>query len=263
MSTFFGGNFTQLKSEYSWDPRTGLQVTKRWRGTEAQILTHANAAILLGLRYDVRELSQGGYQEIDVYYGATETADPDVPLADIWSLDANENEKSLWTLDSFLTTFAGKSPQEIAELRREVEAYLDGQPSPSTGEIKSLTDVLTGLTPGEATVIQGIIRAISSGVEVKPISQPVVRRSLVVTFNTNLRPSGVGVDKIISAANFIGGGDPGGRPPGSILFAIRDGWYRKRHPTVEQISATNWQIVQEWWWLGEEYDAYTWETYGS
>lgn len=257
--SFFGGAITQLADEYAGDPRTGLSIVKRWRGTPTQILAQANAATTLGLRYDVQELSQGGHQEIRVYYGAIETQDPDEPLADLWTLDANENEKSIWYSDTLVNMFNTGSwtTQDMADLRADIEQLFDGN-----GTVDDIL-AMPGLSGGEVTIIDGLIGALMRGVEVKPVSAPVVRRRLVVTYNTNLRPDITGVDKLISRTNFEAGGDPSGTPPATILFGLRNGWWNKKHPKVDQTSSTLWEINQEWHWIGDVYDAFVWETYGA
>jgi hypothetical protein len=261
--SFYGSNATQLSDEYAFDPRMGLAVVKRWRGTPTAILIQANAAKALGLRFDVRELNEGGHQEITVYYGSAETQDLNTPLADIWSLGANEVEKNLWDIPKVYDALLPVPIDVVVELRRQFDEVVQGEME--FGEfIASLSPA--GFSPTQITIIQALLRSTQIGVESKPISQGVIRRRLIVPPKTNLKPTLTGVDQVIDSANLIAGKDPSTGGPiqqDAILFGIQTGYWLKKFPTVEQLSSTTWEISQEWWYIGTSFNTFVFEEYGT
>lgn len=257
MSQFYGSNLTQLNDEYTGDPRYGRQITRRIRGTPTQILAQADAAAANGLRYTVRELSQGGHQELTVAIGASEVVDKNAPLSVIWTHRANEIEKNIWDTQKVFDALSVLSAGDVAKFRWGVEAVISGQ-------IDDISHFV--IPPGiDSAFVFGLVSALAMGVESKPISLSVVTRKAVVPPDTNLRPNFVGVDMVIEGANLVAGNDPatGGPIPSNILWLMRDGWYQKKLATVEQTSATTWEITQEWWGIGEYYHTFVFDEYGA
>lgn len=257
MSAYYGATLTQLADQYEGDPRLGRSIMRRIQGTPLQVLKEANLAAEKGLKYGVRELTRGGYHELTVNYGATEDpAKEHEPLADIWSLRANELEKNLWDTEKVYDQLHTLTPDVVSKFRAGVEMLLTGQIAWGTLVYPPGTDTAT---------LNGLINALSMGVESKPLSAPVVQRKLTVTPTTKLRPSFVGVDKVIEGANLARGNDPstGGPIPQTVLFGMRDGWYLKKMPTVDQTGPTTWDILQEWWWIGEWYHTFVFDEYGT
>lgn len=254
MSDFFGEGLSQLQSEFGFDPKTGDTEIKRWRGTPSQVASQFVVTKLLGLRSGVSEEDEGGYHILSVWYGATETQPPDVPLSDIWSLEGNQLEKSLWELDKVQDQFDGWSTADIVALKADVEQVLAGS--------GAVADILGGLPPGtDATVIEGLIKALARGIESKSISQFVLKRVLTVVSTTSIKPAYDGVNKVITTANLEAGVDPGAPSiPSTLLFVLPDGYWLKQAPTVTRKTSTTWELTQEWW-HADKYDTFVYEAF--
>jgi hypothetical protein len=254
--SFYGANLTQLASDIAYDPRGGKAGVLKWRGTPTGIAAQVQFVEALKLRYDTRELEPGGYVELLVYVGGGELTPVDEPLADTWTLENNEVERSIWQIDKVLDMFntGGWTTQDLADLRSDVEQLFAGN-----GTVNDILG-MPGLSPTEITIIDGLIGALMRGVEVKPIDEPVIRRRLVLPRGSNVRPYNAGWGKIISSTALKAGGDPSGTPPDE--FELEAGWWRKKRPVIDkEKSASTFEIVQEWWYIGEVYDAFVWEPY--
>jgi len=245
--SFYGGNFTQLADEYAYDQRTGVSVVRRYRGTPTNILLQANAARSLGLRYEVVEMSEGGYQEIRIYIGGTESVDRDTPMADIFSLAPIETEKNIWDIPKVYSVLASAPVDVVIALRRDAEKVISDEL-----DYAEFIATIPFDTAGKL-VIGNLLRSIQLGVESKPISGGAIRRKMIVPTGSRVRPNFTGVDGVILAENLVGGNDPstgGPLTPERILFDVQPGWWMKKFPTVEPLTSTTWEINQEWWYIG-------------
>lgn len=258
MSAFYGSNVTELPTDYGFDPRSGIYSIRKWRGTPAAVSLQADAAKLLGLKYDVTpDRDEGGYNTIRVWYGAIETQNPDEPLSDLWSLDGNQIDKSLWNIAKVKDTLANLSVSDVSKVKKDVEDVVSGEAD------FTADDILNGLPlTVDKKIISDLISALCRGEESKPISQYVLRRVRTVPFNTNIKPNYTGVNKIITTASLKAAGDPGAKSiPGTLLFELPEGFWAKQTPTVRQVTSTTWEITEEWW-FAERYDPFVWDTYG-
>lgn len=257
MSQFYGDSLTELQPEYGWDPRTGDVVVRKWRGTPALVAQQAQLARNAGQRYEVSEEDEGGYHVLRVTYQSPGGADPDPsqPLADLWTLLGNQLEKSLWEIDKVQDQLELLSSQDLVQFKADVDSVLRGD--------MVVSDVISGLsgTGVDTTIAEGLVKSLARGVESKSVSSYVLRRVLIVPYNSTLRPAYTGVNKIISTTNLQAGSDPGATSiPTTLLFSLPSGYWLKQTPTVEQQSSGTWSITQEWW-HADKYDSFVYDSY--
>src|SRR5262245_57154234 len=91
-----GSEALEIESERGWDPRTGAYVIRRWRGTPDGLSTVETELTLLGIRYDVSQEDEQGYHMLRAYYGASSTQSPTEALGDIWTLQGNDSDITMW-----------------------------------------------------------------------------------------------------------------------------------------------------------------------
>jgi hypothetical protein len=92
-------------------------------------------------------------------------------------------------------------------------------------------------------------------VEAFPVSQYVLRKTLIVPSNTNLRPALENVGKIFTTTNQLKTSES---IPTTLLFVLPEGVWLKRTPTVQQITSDKWQALQEWW-HADDYSRFVFE----
>jgi hypothetical protein len=278
--SFYGGWLTELTSitpEFAGDPKKGRSWIRQYQGTPSQIQLTADTFDALRIRYEVRNAGMpGGYQIITAFFGASENANPDEPLADIWSINGNNIEKSLWESPKVQAETIKLGTFGAAQFRQAVEAYLSGSADKTLTQVLSLAafveDPDLGLidTGADLEVLKKLIGSLSRGVEAKLIPQYVVQRVLVLPPNTNLEPAHEGVGEVITLENFLAGGDPGAANIDPVVKRtlenpkLKQRFLLKLSPTMTQPNANNenWEIRQEWW-TAEEYDAFTYDQYGQ
>lgn len=240
-----------------WDPRSGWQNSRRWRGEPTLIALLADQAKAAGARVELNPDESGAYSTVTVVYGVDGTQPPEVPLVDQWSLQGNDLEKDLWTkpeIKTQLDRVTGEdSYHKVGKLRRLIEAVGSGEeeevPNPATTDavvvptIQAVRDACAALGSLDPLPFIAYIKSRMAGVEVFTVSQWVLSHVLIIAANSTIRPSLVNVGRVyttemLRAVEAI---------PATIKFDLASGWWLKRTPTVEQTAADKWTITQEYW----------------
>src|SRR5690242_10333120 len=123
--------------EEGWDPRSGRSVTYEWRGREQEIRRMQEIQEGLGRRTSLRiPAFDGDAFVLNATAGASENQPPDEALSDIWELDGNSLEKSIWELpvvanefDSIQGDTGGgvTKTTAIAFIKRAIIAFVEGE----------------------------------------------------------------------------------------------------------------------------------------
>lgn len=263
-STYYGqAVIVELPDVRSYDPRTGWRVTKRWRGTPDAIRQKTQEVVNAKMQCTLEPSDDGGYDVLSASYGVDLYDGTGATLADQWSLQGNDLEKSIWELPAVKTELAKiTDSSKVGLLRSDIEALARGDETirDESGEEIDLTEtalldvaVALGCT---RSVIKSLIDSMSRGVDSFLVSQYVLRHTVTVASGSSIRASYTGVGYVYStdqltAAETI---------PNNIIFSLPTGVWLKRTPTVDQISYDRWQIVQEWW-HADAYDSFIYTAY--
>jgi len=259
MSVYVGEtNAVQLPTTVAWDPRTGWQITQRWRGSQVTIDAIETNYRSIGCRTNKFTDDDGSYWTVEVTSGATELQPPDVPLSDQWSLDGNDLEKSIWEFPEIASQFETLilNPQNGEEnlkminvLRNMCESYAKGEVTyndvngqSQTLSLEAIKTVSDGLGIPWLTMSK-IVASLALHTDTFLVSQWVLRRTTVIAANSTIKPALRNINKVFTTQQLR---DIEG-VPGTIRFDLPEGEWLKRTPTFEQTAADKWTIKQEWW----------------
>jgi hypothetical protein len=250
MGEYFGVNdFTELPGEFQFDPRTGVKITQRFRGTPGPM-----AALVQGFRnsksrYMQTQAPNGGHWYAEAYLGAEATQPANQPLADLWDLDGNDIERTLWShpkTQSMMASFyknGAPSPTGI-KFANNLQAVIDG-----TLSIDNFP-----FYPTDPTYVLPFLDAMLNGQDAYYSSEWVLRRRLVIGLNSTIRPSQANINKVFPTTESLQTLEEVPNLP----FDLPEGMWLKKSPHFQQIDADKWQILQEWWW-GLEYSEYSYD----
>jgi hypothetical protein len=260
--TDYGIPIIELKPEISFDPRSGYSIVRRWRGTEYQIDLLATSYEFRGFRVERTPSDNGGKSFLRVYFGAEETWPPDKPLVDKWSKRGNNLEKSLWSLPKVKAELAKvTNPQDygkVALLKADVEGFAKGDTKTTDDKGKSQLlnlawiDAECNSVGMDLNVIHGLIGAFARGEEAFPVSQFVLMRTQIITFNSTIEPDETNVDKIFTTSGMK---TLFPSIPDKIKNQMKEGFWLKQTPTEDQVASDKIQIEYEWW-FAEYYDPF-------
>jgi hypothetical protein len=262
--TFSGENLVELKPAWTWDPRNGLALTRRWRGTPAAVNALALDLRSRGLRYTI-DPEESGYQVLASTSGAEESQSLETPLSDVWSLVGNDIEQDIWLMSKVQVEFAkfadtldgAKVRKWLTMLANGDFIFRDEQGDDVTLSWGYVADFIgqASMKPGvpslKVDVFEGLFGSLCAGVQSKPESRYVLRRVLTILAGSKIRPAYEGVNKVWSTDEL----KSRLAIPSTIMFDLPDGVWLKRTPTVEQSAADKWTITQEWW-HADSYDPF-------
>lgn len=253
-------SLVELPNQPGWDPRTGDQIVRRWRGSPAAVELQRLALRGAGIRYQVEQPEDGSYAIINGYYGAAETQDPGQAISDVWDLEGEDPEKAIWEHPRWirLTQFADDDTRAeyVAKVRTWIENLARGERTwtdddgtvivLNQSEILENAAILFNLTVGQQEYLwlKWLIQDFVSGVEAWPTSRWVLRRTLTVSEGTTIRMDRRNVGNVsttqeLAAMNPI---DP------EILFDLpTTGWWVKRTPKKLNVGSGKYTIMYEWW----------------
>lgn len=278
MSEFYGRAISPQPDEplviveEGWDPRLGRTVTYEWRGRETEIRLMQAAQEALGRRTTLRiPAFVGGEFVLNVVAGASENQPVDEALSDIWELDGNSLEKSIWELpvvaeqfDQITSDVGGgiSKTTAIAFVKRAIIAFVEGddQIKGLSGNTFDLTDEWLFGQAGELSLIgvdpevfREVAHSLAMGLESWPIPQFVLRRTRVVLNGTSIKPDFKLVLKPLRLATL----QSEEKMPDTLLFELQEmpvqglaaaeGIWVKQTPTVRQTGPDKWTIIEEWW----------------
>ena len=256
MSQFYGHNgYAELKPASSWDPRRGWTIIRRYKGVQAAIDALAVTLINAGVRFSREVMPDGGYHILNATYGAEETQPPNEALSDLWDLDGNDFEKSLWLKP---------------EIRNVLQKYIDPDGTPSSIYLEVRADIAaiaagekygadvywwgkpgTVFTPQELTTIKRFVAALILGVDSYHLSAWVLRRRRVIASNSIIKPSNSYVNMIFQSTAGLMAIEG---VPTNLAFDLPNGIWLKKSPKRSQIAADKWEISQEYYWADEYSD---------
>lgn len=252
------------------DPRTGPALVRRFRGermaVEALATTHRSA----GARTEVTPDEGGTWATLLANYATDPSAPTDVPLTDIWEMDGNDLEKTLWEHPKIVAELAkarddsyGIASNKLHRIKAEVEALMSGETETTDddGQTYNLTPEhivglhVVNLGPGMRTdVWYKFLEALGRGVESWTISQYVLRHTTVIGGRSRIRPALDNVGKVFTTGRLKGAE----AIPSTLMFDLPEGYWLKRTPSVRQTAPDKWTITQEWW-HADAYDGFVYD----
>lgn len=253
MGKFYGAVFSEYPDVRTYDPTTGWYIRRRYKGTPQQMEIIRAQLIAQGVRFEDDD-KDGGYETVTaVFMGPTpDMPQPhDQPLISKWDLVGNTLEKDLWSHPSIKERFDelndppgpdGYPTDTYAQLKRDIEDLVAGE--------KAFSDL--AWWPDAFPVVKGFVRALMRGVTHYPISQYVLRNTLLVAENYSLKPDLARVYKAMTSAQL--------RTfysiPATIKFNLPEsGYWVEQTPTVENEAAGEYKILREWW-HADDYDPF-------
>lgn len=253
--TYTGATYSELATGWQRDPRNGLSMVRSYHGKFDALSLLETSAAENGRRTMMDPQPDGSYV-LRVQYGAEDTQDTNEPLATVWELVGNDMEKELWTLPEvkrvmdIITTVHGKAViRKLIEdwVKGDVEAELDNGETLTLNEanIRSMANLYGITSTNDQTILIELANNLVQGVQSWTISQFVVRRTVTIASNAgdSLKPAYDNVNKVMDDATF----NATESPPATLKFRIPEGYFLKRTPTVRQVAADKWEVVNEWW----------------
>jgi hypothetical protein len=259
MGKYYGiNNYSEHPKDYSWDPRRGPSLISKFVGPVGVIdglLFGGGGVMAFRKRFHKTIRPDGGYATAEVFTGAEDSQPAGEPLADLWDLDGNDIEKSLWEKPAIKAMFEVlwdtdgstglKFPsQGYLDIRKDILDMVAGQ--------KTITDVTwwnSGATP---LLMKVFIGELMRGVETYWMSHWVLRHRVIIARAslTTIRPEYRNVDKIFASTSDLGNLES--MP--SIVFEelpLPEGVWLKKSPRRDQIASDKWQITQEYYWADD------------
>ncbi len=248
MSVFTGltGPFLKRVAK-TYDPRTGGSVQGEYVGTPVEIELLRKLFVRGGAKVQTDPSGDGGYDRMTV--STPDAIDPNETLADVWSLQGNDLEKSVWELPQIKAIFekhanATERTQNLRDFKTGVENFLANKEEANT--LAKVFDLLyDDIRTGAEDALTGFIYMLMRGVESFSVAQFVLRHTVIVPSNTNIRPAYANVGKIFATTDSLRQIE--NIPENFFPFDLPVGVWLKRTPTCEQTAPQRWQISQEWW----------------
>lgn len=198
-----------------------------------------------GYAYEVDPIGESPHSIVTTL-NVDEGSGPETILNDLWELDGNDMEKSIW---------------ELPKVRRELEKTLDvWERAQVRANIEALVrgdseDGATTPSNFDPAVYTGLISSLISGVEAFPISTYVLRRTLTLPALTTLAPGFANSNRIYTTAQLLAFETS---IPANLGNTLPAGYWQKKTPTASQQSDGRWVYRVEYWWA-EEYDPFIYE----
>lgn len=256
MTTFYGqAVIVELPDVRTYDPRTGWRVTKRWRGIPAAIRQKMQEAVSAGLQCSLEPNDEGGYDTLSASYGVDLYDSTNAALADQWTLQGNDLEKSIWEHVAFKAELAKITDlKHLAQFKKDIADLVNGE-FDEEDEVTPASLIPAGYSIS-STVIESFVRSLLAGVDSYLVSQYVLRHTVTVASGSSIRASYTGVGYVYSTAQIVAIENI----PNNLIFSLPEGVWLKRTPTVDQVTYDRWQITQEWW-HADAYDPFIYTPY--
>lgn len=273
-------------SSIKYDPRSGLQVSRRFAGSYDDMIAISNGFQVSKIAHEINPSSDGtNYWYLTTNNAATDAGGQTVPDADTiiqskFDVDANEVNTPLWahprvaaasgsmfalaTYDEALRRFCWvKQAIEKAaagEYTMPHPRYKDGTTGYETSSMDiPLADILVIANEWGANTgsLQQVVRLLRNGVESyldKP--QYVLRIDRVVPLDTNLRPTATYINRLflpdaLSTYESV---------PASVASSLpATGYWLKKSPTLNQTSIDKLTIHFEYW-HSDNYEMFLYDT---
>ena len=176
-----------------------------------------------------------------------EGSGPETILNDLWELDSNDAEKSIWELPKVRAELRKTGDiWERAQVRANIEALVRGDSE----------DGATAPANFDPEVYSGLLRSLISGVEAFAISTYVLRRVITLPALTTLAPGFSNSNLIYTTAQLLAFETS---IPFNLGNTLPEGYWQKKPPSASQQSDGRWVYRVEYWWA-KEYDPFIYET---
>lgn len=234
-----------LQPRQRWSPRNGLLSEPRTKLLNSAVASYTAALRANGYAYEVEPIGESPHSIVTTL-NVDEGSGPETILNDLWELDGNDMEKSIW---------------ELPKIRRELEKTLDvWERAQVRANIEALVrgdseDGATTPSNFDPAVYTGLISSLISGVEAFPISTYVLRRTLTLPALTTLAPGFANSNRIYTTAQLLAFETS---IPTNLGNTLPTGYWQKKTPTASQQSDGRWVYRVEYWWA-EEYDPFIYE----
>lgn len=234
-----------LQPRERWTPRTGRVTEPRTKLLNASVAAHTASLRAAGYSYEVEPLGESPYSIVTTL-AVAEDATPTTILADLWEIDGNDLEKSIWELPAVKTQMERTTDlEERARIRYNIEQFVKGE----------ATDGATTPANFDSSVYTALIKSLLSGVESFPVSTYVLRRTITVPAGTTLSPVFTNSNRIYTTAALLAFETT---IPSNLRSDLPGGFWQKKTPTAGQQSDGRWQYRVEYWYA-EDFDEFIYE----
>lgn len=235
-----------LQPRERWTPRGGRVTEPRTKMLNTSVAAFTANLRDQGYSYEVEPLGESPFSivtTLSVQEDATETT----ILADLWELDGNDLEKSIWELPKVKEQMEAITDiGDRAAVRNGIEAIVRGGVEYSWSDASSFS----------RDVYDGLIKSLIAGVEAFPVSTYVLRRTITLPARTTLAPAFEYSNKIFTSASLVAYETT---IPSNLVSALPAGYWQKKTPTAAQQSDGRWVYRVEYWWA-QEFDEFLYET---
>ncbi len=239
-------NFISLTPRERWTPRGGRVSEPRTKMLNTSVASFTASLRSNGYAYEVEPLGESPFSIVTtlaVQEDATETT----VLADLWELDGNDLEKSIWELPKVKTEINKTTDlTERSAIRYNIEQFVRGEG----------TEGATTPANFDPEVYTALLKSLISGVESFPVSTYVLRRTITLPANTALAPAFDYSNQIFTTTTLL---NYETTIPGNLKNTLPAGYWQKKTPTAAQQSDGRWVYRVEYWWA-EEFDEFLYET---
>lgn len=235
-----------LQPRERWTPKGGRVTEPRTKMLNTSVAAFTATLREQGYAYEVEPLGESPFSivtTLSVQEDATETT----ILADLWELDGNDLEKSIWELPKVKTEIERTEDlTERAAVRYNIEQFVRGES----------TDGATTPANFDPDVYTSLLKSLISGVEAFPVSTYVLRRTITLPAKTTLAPAFQYSNQIFTTASLVAYETT---IPANLTSALPVGYWQKKTPTAAQQADGRWVYRVEYWW-SEEFDEFLYET---
>lgn len=222
-----------------WTPAKGVRLAKVWIGAIERI--QEIELELQSLRIAYRADYNAMPARIEAYYDAADLLPTDAALTAVWTLDANNAQRSIWEHPKILAIRATSDVDGAAQFRAEIDK------AAQTGKISSAMAALIAQIPDLGELLVRWVMGDETYMEPQYVLRHTATYSHLKTFSYDY----AAVNKLILSAA-LASQEP------TIPFALPDCAWLSQGPRQEQLSNGRIQVTREWW----ESDYDTWK-YGT
>lgn len=228
-----------------WTPRGGRVTEPRTKMLNTSVAAFTATLRSNGYAYEVEPLGESPFSIVTTLAVQEDATDTTI-LADLWELDGNDLEKSIWELPKVKEQMEAITDlTDRATVRNDIEAIVRGEVEYSWSDASSFS----------RDVYDGLIKSLIAGVEAFPVSTYVLRRTITLPSNTALAPAFQYSNQIFTTASLVGYETT---IPANLRTALPVGYWQKKTPTAAQQNDGRWVYRVEYWWAAE-FDEFLYE----
>lgn len=244
-TTHYGtSDLIELQPRERWTPRGGFIREPRTKMRNSSVSAFTSALREAGYAYEVEPITDTPFSIVTTLT-VDEGAGADTILSDLWELDGNDLEKSIWELPKVREQLERTEDLvERAAIRNMIEESVrgaDGAQAPANFD---------------PDVYNGLLSSLIAGVEAFPVSTYVLRRSITLPARTTLAPAFANSNAIFSTDE-LRALEP--TIPANLRDTLPAGFWQKKTPTAAQQPDGRWVYRVEYWWA-EDYDPFIYDS---